>query len=82
MKILGVAPYQGEFKDRNTGESKQYQKVMLIVSERGQYPQLKAVDVDVWNAVGKAIQLGKTEVDILYRESYGKVKPAEIKVLG
>ena len=78
MKVIAVGQYDGKFKNKDGNEIK-YSKVMLTVSNNGYYPKLVAVDIPVYMATGGKI-LGK-EIEIEYKNEYGKMKPSNIKVL-
>lgn len=73
MKVLAVGQYDGKFEDKN------YTKVMLVVSNNGQYPQLVAVNPEVYQEAGGKL-IGK-DVNLLYQYSYGKYKVSKIEVL-
>ena len=78
MKVIAVGQYDGTFKNKS-GEDVNYSKVMLTVSENGNYPKLIAVDIPVYQNSGGKL-LGK-EIELLYVYNYGKMKVNQIKVL-
>lgn len=73
MKVLSECVYEGKYEDKS------YKKVMLVVSENGRYPNLINVDVDVYQKLNQ--RLAGKEVEVLYKQSYGKYKISEIKIV-
>jgi len=78
MKVIAVGQYDGKFKNK-VGEDVSYSKVMLVVSENGNYPKMISVDIPVYQECGQKL-IGK-DVEILYKSAYGKMKADKIIVL-
>lgn len=78
LKVVAVGQYDGELKN-SKGETIKYSKVMLTVSENGNYPKLVAIDIPVYQEAGGKL-LGKN-IEIEYKYLYGKMKASRITVL-
>lgn len=77
MKVLSSTKYVGEF------EGKQYTKILLIVSDKGRWPQMVSCDEDVYNEFYNNVKgnIKSPEVRLLYENRYGKMKISKIEVI-
>lgn len=73
MKVLSACQYDGEY------DGKKYSKVMLVVSENGQYPKLIGIDPRLWNEAGGKL-VGR-EINVLYEQSYGKFRASKLQIV-
>lgn len=71
-KILASASYKGEYN------GKQFEKICMIVSKEGRYPQLVSVDKAVYDQA-QAIINARKPVKLLYDQQYGKFRIVKIE---
>lgn len=75
--VLGEAQYQGVFKE--AGREVPYEKIVLMVSNEGKYPEVISVDTDVYKRVGT--RLLNKKINLLYRKTYGRYKIEKIELV-
>lgn len=82
-KILSAFKYAGSFTDSRTGQPRQYEKIIMAVSDNGGYPRLVAVDEAVYMEARQkhGDKLLNKDVEFLGTYNYNKYKVTKINVL-
>lgn len=79
-KIYGTFPYKGTLKDSRTGNIREYEKIILVVSENGGYPRIMSVDTAVYEDAHKRLgNLAGKNVKILGSYAFNRFKVEKIE---